>query len=149
MAVVNYWIGVAVMEHIEAAVRGGFVQLGHGKEAPVRRLSSGDWVLLYASRRSLRSKSSLSAFAAIGRVLDHNVYQVNQGEGFCPFRREVNWLPAAKQVEIHPLLTRLSFTNNRQRNWGMAFRRSSFQISPADFRLIQNAMGVEPDDGQH
>jgi len=149
MASANYWIGVAVLEHIKAAVSGGFVQLGHGKEAPVRRLRSGDWVLLYASRPSLQSQSSLSAFAAIGRVLDDNVYQVQQDQRFCPFRRDVSWFPDAKQIEIRPFLTRLSFTKKRGRNWGMAFRRSSFQIPLSDFQVIQNAMGVEADDGQH
>ena|SRR5664279_630830 len=37
----RYWIGVASRDHVMKGVVGGFCQLGHGKAAPVKRLSPG------------------------------------------------------------------------------------------------------------
>ena len=55
-------------------------------------------------------------------------------------RRDVRFLKA-KDAPIRPLLGTLSFTRGRA-SWGYAFRRGSFAIDEADFRVIANAMGV-------
>ena len=49
------------------------------------------------------------------------------GGGFCPFRRDVAWLPA-HAAPIQPLLDRLEFTTG-VRNWGYQFRFGLFAIS--------------------
>jgi hypothetical protein len=57
-------------------VEGGFAQLSHGKEAPIRRLSRGDWLVYYSPRVTHPDGEPLQAFTAIGEVEDDDVYQV-------------------------------------------------------------------------
>ncbi|KAA1258169.1 hypothetical protein LF1_06840 [Rubripirellula obstinata] len=137
---IKFWIGVAVLDHIESAVAGGFVQLGHGKEAPVRRLSDGDGIILYATRQSLEGGDSVSSFAAVGRVVGDEVKQVRQSDCFEPFRRDVQYDDNVSPVAVRPLLELLSFTRGKGNHWGMAFRRGSFAIPQDDFDLIRDAM---------
>ena len=33
----RFWIGVASRDHVNVGVKGGFIQLNHGKQAPLRR----------------------------------------------------------------------------------------------------------------
>ena len=37
----RFWIGVASRDHVNIAVQGAFVQLNHGKKAPLGRLKAG------------------------------------------------------------------------------------------------------------
>ncbi|UHA58567.1 hypothetical protein KDJ21_017205 [Metabacillus litoralis] len=41
----RYWIGVASSDHVINAVQGRFTQLCHGKQAPLKKLSTGDWII--------------------------------------------------------------------------------------------------------
>ncbi len=136
----SYWIGVASSEHVKIGEAGGFCQLGHGKSAPVRRLSPGDGIVYYAPREGIRDGEPVQAFVAIGKVQEGEVYQAQQGETFHPFRRDVEYFPA-HEAPIRPLLAQLSFTNANA-NWGYQFRRGSFEIDYEDFMRISHAMGA-------
>ncbi len=46
----NYWIGVVSRSHVQIGVKGGFIQLNHGKKAPVQRLRAGDGLAMYSPR---------------------------------------------------------------------------------------------------
>jgi len=46
----NYWIGVVSREHVLIGVKGGFVQLNHGKRTPVQKLKGGDGLVMYSPR---------------------------------------------------------------------------------------------------
>ena len=46
----RFWIGVASRDHLNVGVKGGFIQLNHGKQAPLRRLKAGDGVIMYSPR---------------------------------------------------------------------------------------------------
>jgi hypothetical protein len=46
----NYWIGVVSREHVQNGVKGGFIQLNHGKKAPLQRLHAGDRLVMYSPR---------------------------------------------------------------------------------------------------
>jgi hypothetical protein len=70
-------------------VKGGFIQLNHGKRAPLQRLSS------YPDGEPLQS------FTAIGRVKSGEVYQVAMTSRFKPFRADVTFLKA-KEAPIRP-----------------------------------------------
>ncbi len=131
-------MGVASRDHVQAAVEGGFCQLGHGKEAPVRRLKRGDRLIFYSPRARLDGGETVQAFTAAGQILDDAPFQVKQGNAFHPFRRKVHY-EATKEAPIHPLLEELSFTEGRS-NWGMAFRRGTFKISQQDYERIIRAM---------
>lgn len=134
------WIAVASAEHVRLGRSQGFMQVCHGKDAPLRRLRSGDAVIYYSPSERMGGGSRLQAFTAMGRVKEGEPYQVEMAEGFHPFRRDVAWNRAA-EAPIAPLLERLSFTAG-QGNWGAKFRFGLFQISEADLALIAGAMGV-------
>ena len=38
----NYWIGVVSRSHVRIGVKGGFIQLSHGKNAPLQKFRAGD-----------------------------------------------------------------------------------------------------------
>ena len=134
------WIGVAGREHVRRAVEGGFCQLNHGRDAPVRRLSPGDLIVYYSPREGMRSGEPLQAFTAIGEVLEGEPYQVDLTPMFRPVRRDVRYFDAV-DASIRPLLGTLSFTKGR-RSWGQELRRGTFAIDWADCQLIARAMGV-------
>src|ERR1700686_3466347 len=46
----RFWIGVASRDHVNVGVKGAFIQLNHGKKAPLRRLKAGDGVIMYSPR---------------------------------------------------------------------------------------------------
>ncbi|OWU86615.1 hypothetical protein ATO6_07495 [Oceanicola sp. 22II-s10i] len=135
-----YWIGVAARAHVLRGVAGGFCQLGHGRMAPIRRLSPGDWLVYYAPRETVEGRDPVQRFVAIGRVRDGDSYEAEQGEGFHPARRDVHYLDA-EEAAVRPLLEKLSFVRD-PKHWGMAFRGSLISVSEEDFMTIADAMGV-------
>ena len=136
----NCWIGVASREHVRPAVAGGFCQLCHGKAAALRRLQPGDGLIYYSPREGMGSGRPVQAFTAIGVVLADAPRQVDQGNGFQPFRRSVRYLPAT-EAPIRPLLSKLSFTCGKI-SWSYGFRRGLFRIETEDYGRIAEAMGV-------
>lgn len=139
----SYWIGVACQDHVKRGVAGGFAQLGHGKESAVKILRKGDWIAYYSPRTALDGGKSLQAFTGIGQVISEKAYQVDNGNGFKPFRVDVAFESDARDAEIRPLLDRLDLTKLLGRNWGGAFRYGRVKVNRADFRTIAAAMGVE------
>ena len=73
-------------------------------------------------------------------VRDVDVYQVDMGSGFHPFRRDIDWV-ATEQAPIKPLLDRLELTKG-QHNWGHKFRFGLVAISERDMSVIAEAMGA-------
>jgi len=140
MGETRYWIGVASREHVRRGVAGGFCQLNHGKAGPMRLLSPGDWIVYYSPREFMNKGEPVQAFTAIGEIAEGEPYVGEMGGGMEATRRDVRFLKA-KDAPIRPLLDTLSFTRGRA-SWGYAFRRGSFAIDEADFRVIANAMGV-------
>lgn len=138
----RYWIGVASRDHVLRGVEGGFCQLGHGKAAPIERLSPGDWIVYYSPRTSLEGGEALQAFTAIGEIAAGEAYEADMGKGFHPTRRDVRFVKQAREAAIRPLLDDLELTRGKK-SWGMAFRRSAIEISARDFKLIAGAMDVE------
>ncbi len=138
MSEVANWVAVASAEHVAIGRAGGFMQVGHGKGAPLKRLHAGDRIAYYSPVRVFGSKDACQAFTAIGTVRDERVYQGVMADGFEPFRRDVDWL-AADEAPIRPLLERLSFTQGKS-NWGYAFRVGLLKVGADDMALIANAM---------
>ncbi len=137
----QYWIGVVSHDHVQKGVEGGFAQLCHGKAAPLKRMQLGDWLIYYSPRTRFGDGEPYQAFTAIGRVLDEEMYSFAMTEDFCPFRRNIEYLPC-HPASIHPLLDSLSFIADKKR-WGYPFRRGHFSISREDFQRIAEAMGVD------
>ena len=137
----QFWIGVVSREHVRLGVKGGFIQLGHGKKAPVQRLHAGDALVVYSPRTAYPDGEPLQAFTAIGVVSTGKVYQVEMTEDFRPYRIDVRFLKA-KEAPIKPLIDALSFIKSKT-HWGAAFRFGQIKIPAEDFKLIAKAMGVE------
>lgn len=136
----RYWIGVASYEHVKKGVEGNFAQVCHGKQGPLKRMSGGDWIIYYSPTKKFGEALPHRKFTAIGKVLVGEPYLFKMSESFIPWRRNVEFV-SAKEVEIEPLLDKLSFTANK-RSWGFIFRRGFFEINESDFKLIETAMEV-------
>ena len=136
-----YWIAVASAQHVRRGRKDGFMQVNHGKAAPLRRIKPGDGIAYYSPTTILGEKDGLQAFTAIGTVREGEPYQGEMGGGFTPFRRDVEWMAAA-EASIKPLLDRLDFTAGKS-NWGYQLRFGLFPVSAADFALIAEAMGAK------
>ena len=137
------WIAVASADHVQRGQADGFMQVCHGKAAPLRRLQAGDRVVYYSPCQVFGSKIRLQTFTAIGRVKPRDAYQTDMGGGFHPYRRDVVWT-ASQQTSILPLLQMLEFSAGIK-NWGYQFRFGLFAISEHDMRVIAAAMGAAND----
>jgi hypothetical protein len=137
----RHFVAVAAAEHVRRGSAQGFMQVCHGKAAPLRRLSPGDRIVTYSPTVTFGGNDRLRAFTAIGTV-SGDPYQVDMGGGFRPFRRDVIW-DEAKEVAISQLLHQLEFTAGR-RNWGYQLRFGLFEISAIDMARIAGAMRPVP-----
>jgi EVE domain len=134
------WLAVASADHVRRGRDGGFMQVGHGKLAPLRRIRPGDGIAYYSPSIVFGSKSPYRAFTALGIVAEREPYIADMGGGFQPARRDVLWEDTA-DAPIAPLLQRLSFSAGRK-NWAQALRFGLLAVSAEDFAVIRAAMGL-------
>ncbi|MBS0615733.1 MAG: EVE domain-containing protein [Verrucomicrobia bacterium] len=137
----RYWMLVASKEHVMRGKAEGIAQVCHGKVGPLLRMSEGDKIIYYSPRHLFGGKDPYQAFTAIGTVTAEDPYQFAMSEDFIPWRRNIQFVTAAKDALIAPLLQKLSFTKGKK-SWGLPFRRGCFEISQEDFQLIAGAMGI-------
>jgi hypothetical protein len=138
------WIAVASAEHARrgcAEPAKGFMQVCHGKYAPLQRVSPGDLVAYYAPTQRMGGGDRLQKFVSLGVVQPGEPYALDTGGGFTPFRRDVAYV-AAEEASILPLLEQFDFVEDPQR-WGYKFRFGLFDISEHDMRLIARAMQAD------
>lgn len=138
------WIAVASAEHVQKGRLSGFMQVCHGKGAPLRRMKPNDGVVYYSPTITFGGKDKLQSFTALGQIIDREPYQVDMGNGFCPFRRDVLWFDA-QEAPITPMLEQLDFTKNKK-SWGYQFRFGLIAISEHDMQLIIKAMQIPTND---
>ena|SRR5947208_1694228 len=136
----TFWIGVVPREHVRLGVKGGFIQLNHGKRAPLQRLKAGDRVTMYSPRISYPDGAALQAFTAIGTITSGEVYQVEMSPDFIPYRIDVQF-DECSEVPIKPLIESLSFIRNKSQ-WGGTFRFGYLKIPAEDFAIIAGPMGA-------
>jgi len=60
------WVAVASAEHVRLGQKAGFMQICHGKAAPLRRIRPGDVVAYYSPTYTFMGPDKLQAFTAIG-----------------------------------------------------------------------------------
>lgn len=141
----NYWIGVVSRSHVQRGLAGGFAQMNHGKQAPLKRMKAGDGLIYYSPRETYPDGALLQAFTAIGFVRSGDVYLYDMtlegSPGFVPWRIDVDYLPA-QAASIKPLIKDLNFISNKT-HWGAAFRFGQVKIDEADFLRIALAMGCD------
>ena len=134
------WIAVASAEHVRRGREPGFMQVCHGKAKPLRRVRPGDRVAYYSPTQAFKGRDRLQAFTAIGVVREGAAYQVDMGQGFRPFRRDVAWLEG-REASILPLRDELDFVSEGS-NWGYRLRLGLVPVSDRDMHLIAQAMGA-------
>ena len=139
MAERNFWIGVVSRAHVQLGVKGGFIQINHGKKAPLSRFRAGDGLVIYSPRTSYPDGEPLQAFTAIGSVTSGEIYQVEMTPDFKPYRVDVKFA-ACREAPIRPLIDKLSFITSKT-HWGAAFRFGQLKVGAEDFALIADAMG--------
>lgn len=139
----NYWIGVVSRSHVLRGVAGGFAQMNHGKQAPLKRMKAGDGLIYYSPREAYPDGAPLQAFTALGFIRSGEVYPHDMTPdgvpGFVPWRIDVDY-QAVQSAPIKPLLAQLDFITDKT-NWGAVFRFGQLKISQADFRKIAEEMG--------
>jgi hypothetical protein len=136
----THWIAVASAEHVRRGRAAGFMQVCHGKAAPLRRILPGDVVAYYSPTAEFRGAEKCQAFTSLGVVRDGEPYQPATQGDFCPYRRDVAWLET-HDAAIAPLLAALEFSAGK-RNWGYQLRLGLFRVSAHDMQIIAAAMGV-------
>lgn len=134
------WIAVASADHVRRGKTGGFMQVNHGKAAPLKRIKPGDNIIYYSPTEMYRAADGYQAFTAIGTVKPGEPYQGEMGPGFSPFRRDVDWM-TARETPVRPLLQVLELTAGKP-NWGAPFRFGLVEISNSDFQVIRQAMAA-------
>jgi hypothetical protein len=137
----NYWIGVVSRAHVQTGVKGGFIQLNHGKKAPLQRLHAGDGLVMYSPRTEYPDGEPLQQFTAIGVITTGDIYQVEMSPDFKPYRIDVRFF-GCQEASIRPLIESLSFIKNKT-HWGAAFRFGQVKVPQADFFRIARAMDCE------
>lgn len=134
----RYFIGAVSKEHTLKGEAGGFMQVCHGKQAPLKRMKKGDWIIIYSSKISMQGEEKCQAFTAIGQAADERVYSVEMSPDFVPFRRNISFYPS-EETPIQPLIPHLDFISDKK-HWGYPFRFGFFEIGEKDFFLIASHM---------
>lgn len=134
----KYWLAIASADHVQRGRAEGFMQVCHGKSAPLRRVKLGDGVVYYSPAQTMGGKDKLQSFTAQGVICGDGVYQVDMGQGFSPYRRDVQWSDTMI-IPIRPLLDRLELTRGKS-NWAYPFRFGLLEITTHDYQLIAQAM---------
>ena len=139
----NYWIGVVSRSHVQRGVAGGFAQMNHGKQAPLKRMKAGDGLIYYSPRESYPDGAPLQAFTALGFIRTGQVYAYDMTAdgvpGFVPWRIDVDYVDT-QITSIRPLITQLDFITDKT-HWGAAFRFGQLKIGKDDFNRVARAMG--------
>lgn len=133
------WIAVASAAHVRIGRQGGFMQVNHGKAAPLERMRVGDGFAYYSPRAAYPDGEVMQAFTALGRVTGEAIFQADVGGAPRPFRRQVAFAPV-RSAPIKPLIASLSFIRSKT-HWGAAFRFGVVRIEAADFARIAAALG--------
>jgi hypothetical protein len=137
----KFWIGIVSKEHVERGKAGGFVQLCHGKQSPLKRMQSGDILIYYSPNDRYGEKSPYQCFTALGIIIDRPIYQIEMSPDFIPYRRDVRYLQTI-DTPIRTLIPQLSFIRDKNK-WGFVFRFGVLQIPCADFIFIAESMRLE------
>jgi predicted RNA-binding protein len=125
-------------EHVQRGVSGSFIQVCHGKEAPLKRMKKGDFLIVYSSKITMMGNEKCQAFTAIGQVKNDEVYPFRMSENFIPFRKDIDFLKYT-EISIIPLIDKLNFIVNKKA-WGYPFRFGFFEIDEKDFNFISEKM---------
>jgi len=135
-AFMKHWIAVISLEHAQIAAASGFLQVCHGKAAPLKATRAGDAFFIYCSKTQMTDGKPLKQIAFHGHFMDDRVYQVEQFAGFHPWRKDVRF---DRQFQTIALLSVKGLELTRNPHWGMLARRGFFEISAHDAALLNQS----------
>ncbi|MGH2666404.1 EVE domain-containing protein [Flavobacterium sp.] len=138
MSTTRYWIAAVSKEHTIRGINGGFIQVCHGKQGPLKRMKKGDCLLIYSSKFTMQGNEKCQVFTAVGKVSDDEVYPFQMTENFSPFRRNIQF-SECRETSILPLIENLEFITDKK-SWGYPFRFGFFEINQNDFIFITSKM---------
>lgn len=133
----RHWVAVISREHASIAAGSGFLQVCHGKAAPLRQTGAGDEVFIYCPRTEMGKGALLRTVEYHCVFRDDVIYQVEQFPGFRPFRKDVTFSKNLCAVVLKNVAG-LQFSSNS--GWGMLTRRGFFEIGLSDAALLRTAM---------
>ncbi|WP_462267102.1 EVE domain-containing protein [Mucilaginibacter sp.] len=134
----KFWVVVTSRDHALDGAAAGVVQVNHGKDGPLKRMSAGDKILFYAAKEVYGQKELCQRFVALAILADDTIFQYEAAANFKPYRRKAAYREV-KEAEIRPLIDRLEFIKNKDK-WGYIFRTGYFEINAHDFDLIESQM---------
>ena len=129
---------VTSRDHALDGATAGVVQVNHGKNGPLKRMSAGDKILFYAGKKIYGQKELCQRFVALAILVDDAIFQYEVSADFKPYRRKAEYTKV-KEAEIRPLIDGLEFIKNKKK-WGYIFRTGFFEINEHDFDLIESHM---------
>jgi hypothetical protein len=134
----QFWINTVSLDHVEAAIEGGFTQADHGARTRLSRPRPDDEMIFYSPRANLQGGKAVRQFTAWATITGDEPYQVHVSDDFRPWRLAATFHPCTR-VDAKPLVGQLTFITDPT-HWGLPFRRGLFTIPPADFRTIAARM---------
>jgi hypothetical protein len=132
------WLAVASGDHVARGLAEGFMQVCHGKSAPLRRLHAGDRLAYYSPGRVMGGPADLKSITAFGIVADDGITQVEMFPGFRPWRRRVNWI-SSRPVPVERLRADPGFILSGP-GWGGKLRFGLLVIDSCSMDMIAAAM---------
>ncbi len=75
----KYWVAAISKEHTQRGASGNFIQVCHGKQAPLKRMKKGDYLIVYSSKITMEGNEKHQKFTAAGQVMDDEVYPFRFG----------------------------------------------------------------------
>jgi hypothetical protein len=130
----RFWINTVSLDHVEAAIQGGFTQADHGAGTRLRQPRPGDEMVFYSPRTNLRGGKPVRQFTAWATITGDKPYQAHVSDDFRPWRLAVTF-HACERVDAKPFVDQLSFVTDPA-HWGLPFRRGLFHIPRRDFMTI-------------
>ena len=130
----KHWMAVISRDHAKIAAQAGFLQVSHGKAAPLRQTSAGDEVFIYCPRTGMGTGAVLKRVEYRCIIENDTVYQVEQAPGFMPFRKAVRFDTGFQGISIGAVRG-LELT--AKPHWGMLVRRGFFELSAHDATLLR------------
>ncbi|MBE1878980.1 EVE domain-containing protein [Myceligenerans sp. TRM 65318] len=136
----RFWINTVSLDHVEAAIEGGFTQADHGADKRLRQPARGDEMIFYSPRTALRGGAPVRQFTALATITGDEPYQAHVSDDFRPWRLTVQFHPC-QRIDAKPLTDRLSFITDPT-HWGLPFRRGLFPIPQSDYETISRHMAA-------
>ena len=139
----KHYIICVSLEHAKRGIAWGFIQSNHGKSTNIKKLRTGDGILIYSSKYRFTPENTeenkLQSFTALGYVRDELLYQWDMGWWFTPFRRNIDFRQDITTLPIIPLLSDLEFVKDVKK-WGFPLMYGFLEISEHDFEFIRSKM---------